>query len=443
MRWIWLLLLFSCAQDITPPYLDTGDFDGDQLLNYQEENLDRYLAKVTFPLVQGTVSFFSGEKSRNKISIAVSNRVDLRKLSMAMLAKTSKEFPLDYFDEERLLHLEMKQLPELDADHKFILDLNFTSNTITPDGIYLVGPQNSRQLTEWKAHQQIVLTREDLQSLLKKESFLAIAPMDQRLHDIKQKTYRVLMYDEHEGQIFYVSHKLGIKDFLDSLGVEGLNLQHEELFFHTGSSGPAQWLHRPLHDRLHVLMKTNLSEVALKYVSGLKRQQIKVARLNGKPQSPIVIKKDLEDRVFLKIRPRITTNEFTEKIHNEAVAEGRYSNVYCKNSYRVVARKIEANAHWSYFMTDLLIADTSLRQLLQHGANFTQYANSQEDAGYFLGISRQARQLELKLLPLTDGFINTGIIATPCPRFSRLSHVLTHPEAALMLEIEVYLEKLD
>ena len=93
MKWILILILFSCGKHETPTTLDCSDNDGDAIANCNEERFgsDKFVADLTPQFqINGEMTFFLGNEIRRHNTVILSNQRDLSKEIFRLLTGNPK-----------------------------------------------------------------------------------------------------------------------------------------------------------------------------------------------------------------------------------------------------------------------------------------------------------------------------------------------------------------
>ncbi len=170
MKWLILVLIVSCGQK-NPPARDVGDSDGDQILNYLEENkeLEKYTANVKpFAEVKATLTFWQGTKM---VTVELSNESDLFKISYNLLTKRADLMKLDdYFSEWSQMRVTSSDALTDFSEKSYETSLRFHKADETPDHL-IVGDST---IEKFQGVMKINFTGSELKDLLRNKIFITL-----------------------------------------------------------------------------------------------------------------------------------------------------------------------------------------------------------------------------------------------------------------------------
>jgi hypothetical protein len=423
MRFLFILLLAACGRDFTPAYLDTADDDGDGILNYLEPETERYQAQYHFPPINGTLSFLSGSQSRRRIIYSFSNRPDLKAQALSLVARGLGGREENHFSEHLTVVLEPRELPLLDQDGNFSLELNY-------------------QFQGQQRREHRSLKRQQLINVLQGRERLQLELVSERQQHISARTYRLLLHGPETTGTHYLSHQLPLEEFLQLQGIDVNPVPREELFFLQELKSPPQWFHRQLDANHHVVVHTELESLAREYFNSLTLQRKSITRQDGKPLGSVKLGAAGE-RTFLRFRSQWVGRRFIQQMRQEKVGEGRESPYYCQFTHQTLAEEVTSWASIAELKSNLVFS--SQGEIINEEIFSSLRVKQDQHGPYFeLALPQQRGQIEITLTQLGPPEIHVGRIAeNRCNNRGRLpiSRTFLHHEAKFEVRMEVYVEK--
>lgn len=439
MKWLILILLCACGKHDEPKQLDLRDSDGDQVLNYQESTLEKYVAfhDVLGP-VKGTIKIY-GEKL---INISFTNQVG--EDSGLKLAVTRNEMiEKDYFTEWSKLRLDSNDILN-ESKTLLKVELLTDSTSDSPDEVILKRAGSHILLGRWSQYMTLQLSTDDLNSLLTGKSHFLFRkkPKQTQYSDvdttetIRTKTYKVLIYEGQKTKFLYVSKELPIQSLLKQLGIkEYKNLQENEIFFYE-ESDLVSWFVREVEGK-YFIVKSSGKELKEFFLTNFTKKNIHLKRENGFPSNEVKFQNIGSSRIYFKMRNVVQKqNSFGERI--EKRRHGSHED------------KWEC-LHYLRFITQENIHPKLINEILpeiQLSGNVGIMLEQIDEKGQFtLGeIENALPDATLRLSPLpASTFIVTGEYQNSCganANRGRDASFNTNSEAYLGLDIETYVEKI-
>lgn len=323
MKWPNLLILLSliaCGKHEQPKRLDLRDSDGDQVLNYQESELEKYVANFE-PLgkVKGVMRFTLDKI----IEVPLSNELNIKDSSLSLaVANKDRVSAENYFSEWSKLRLTKTiSLPDLKSE-QYQLHLQFEDGSAEPEELLLKTESEIINLGAWSNFLKIQISRENFSSLINGKAFFMLKkkfPKSSLFNEaqagtIKDKTYRVHYFDGKKSRILYVSNELDFSELLRLMDIKARIISEDDLFFNAHIQEKDQWFVRELKDSDKVLVFTNISKLREKFLKNYTYQKKVLSRKNGKAAASIQFKNSEGAKVYL----RITSAHFTQRTFVES-----------------------------------------------------------------------------------------------------------------------------
>lgn len=320
MKWLILLSLIACGKHEQPKKLDLRDSDGDQVLNYQEGALDKYVADFE-PLgkVKGVMKFTLDKI----IELPLTNELDLRDAALSLAVANEERISTEeYFSEWSKLRLKKTIAPVDLKSSQFQLHLQFENGSAEAEELLLKAGKEIISLGPWSNFMKLQLSRENLSALLEGKAFFMLkkkfpkSPLFQegQAGTIKDKTYRVHFFDGSRSRILYVSNELEFSELLRHMDIRAKIITEDELFFNWHLIEKDQWHVRSLKDGDKALIFTNLEVLRKEFLKNYTYQKKVLSRVNGKAASVF----HFNNQEGAKVYVRISSAQFTHRTFVES-----------------------------------------------------------------------------------------------------------------------------
>lgn len=448
MKWLILIILVACGKHEEPKKLDYADSDGDQVLNYEEADYEKYVANFE---TYGKISGVLRVNIDNVKEIPFSNEVDLNSRTLDLLTANADRINTgDYFEEWSRLNLkEEKFLKDLKLLY-YQASLYFEQKLDPADEIVLMIDKGSVSLGVWQQNMKITLSKEQLQHLSEKKASLAVKKKFRRSpifdvdsdNTIQNKTYRVFVNDGETSKILYVSKNLEFEGLLKLLNIKARELVSEDVFFfNTHLPGETEWLYRHFKNGDRVLAFSDMDHLRTHILKHYHYQKKVVSRENGYTAQRLQLSNKPGAKVFLKVRSiQQTMQEFYTTQVRKRHGGGRDVGVWdCTHHLRHVKSGNSQSLHLTYLMEKFPV-------LAFNGADILEQT---DNTGIFweLRLNSLSENAEIAILPLKpESYIVTGEYSNSCKdilitRGSYGVH-MTNPEGKLSFEVESFVEKI-
>jgi hypothetical protein len=454
MKWLLLLALISCGNHEEPRALDLHDHDGDQVLNYEETDFDKYVANIeALGNVSGVLTF----NLNIPIEIKFSNKVNLEEKTLDLITINEDRLKSDdYFSEWTQLLLETSQEPiELKRTH-YKVRIEFSSGSDKAGEIVLKKDKEIVSLGAWSQEMDLRIEANDLKAIISGKhsiflrKFFPKTPLFQTRPDdtIREKTYRVYLHDGNQSSILYVSKNLSFLDLQKLKGIESHQVKTEEEFIFRENIPLSGWYSREFSNGDKVLVKTDLEKLRSEFLKDYDHKKTALTRENGNALNAIEFNNFPKAKVFMKIRVgemtvRTFREEKTDKSYRISGMGGREGNgpeeVVCTQYTRTINQEFHAQAGLDSFLENLSVP-------VIHDASVTEQT---DEKGIFwhMKLAPEQEKLVLSLLSKDPATYRvTGLYRVSCLGNYRgkfpLSTVHTNDEGKLSYEVETFVEKL-
>lgn len=448
MKWLIFIILISCGHHQEPGALDYQDSDGDQVLNYEETGLDKYIANFeAYGKISGVLRISTG----GIVEIPFSNNVNFNEKALELLTGNEERMDYeDYFSEWSRLRLrELKSLNNLKLNY-YHGHIFFEQNLDPSDEVVLITPNGEISLGIWEKEMKVSMSRENLELLKENKAYLAINKKFKRNqifdidpdHTIRKKTYRVFYNDGNKTQVLYVSKDLKFDGLLNYLNIRPSELKNEEeLFFNTHLPGRTEWFVRHLRGNDKVLAYTNLEALRAFVRKNYHYQKQTILRENGYTKTKISFNNRPGAKVFLKIRAiEQTTRDFSTSQERKRHGGGREIGVWeCTHHLRHIKSETTQPLHLTYLLENRLVTALNHAEILEQIDN--------EGLFWELKLNSLGENAELAINPLpAESYVVTGEYANSCSKqdLNRGTYAAykTNIEGKLSFEVESFVEKI-
>lgn len=444
MKWFILLaLVASCGKHTQPEAQDIRDSDGDQIQNYQESELDKYVANIEeLKEVKGIIRFRTDELKEYSFS----NAYDRNSRAIEMITGNENQIQAeDYFSEWSTVELEKKSELGL-KESLYEVTLEFSSGSDVPHEVMLLKGKNRINLGQWSQVMSLRLSSEDLGLLISGEAKLAmVKKFEHSLNvqkdsnqTIREKTYRVFHHNGSETQVYYVSKELSFEAFQDLLNIESSTTVNEDyLFFGSHLSTETKWFTRELASGEKVIVKSNMRMLRETFLKRFDYQKKTIGRVNGKTLDSIHFKNVDNSKVYLRIKSIYKTKRtFSESSYTRGGGGGgREGNAEGRCTY--YNRRITSETAQAVSLDEMMKEISTESFMPSHVENLT------DDSGPYWEMKLDSLNpnsvLTFNSLP-TQGNLIVGDYRSSCGFVA--STIGMNPEGKLSLEVESYVEKI-
>lgn len=439
---IMFILITACGVHKTPPERDLDDSDGDNISNYQESGIDKYLARVeALPEIHGIMSFGSTR-------ISITNVRDLKNDSMDLLT-----WNLDLIEEEGIFHewtkLRLEKTKEMPSIKKGIheITLDFESTEVAPTSLWLVKGNSSKSLGPWSSRLTLKLSAEQLIDIIQGKSHLSFSTpwLEKESLAIKKRTYQVFMYNGEEGKVHYVSQELSFENFLREQGIyEVFDGDKFNFYSVTDQVKTERWWVRRTGPSQRILIYATAEELSRSYARSLKQEELTLKRVNGKG-TLLDIKKPLKAKFFINLSGHKTERLFSSSSYEEIYSELRTDYFFkCKFFQRKITKENKVRLAQEDLSQNLLIKIDGVEKELEE---VFEIISQEQDKGplWILSLKVPATEIKIELPSRSSAtFIETGLYKRVCAKGfgPKVDVKRTNTEGVFNLSLETYVEKL-
>lgn len=444
MKWLLLILLVSCGKHETPPRLDFGDFDGDQILNYMEATeQDKYIANFErLGIIRGSISILNSYQGQYQFS----NQESDSSYAVELITITQNDLPPSrYFLEWTDLKIRKNSNATYLNQASYTLEINFESTDINPHELYLADRNERIKLGDWKPTMRITLSGDTLQRLITgsaklslKRNISQLIPNHMPLEEsLNKKTYRVHVFDGMKSNVFFISTELSFEKFKQLNNIQDTEIYTEEDIFFSEDIKTPFWFERKFANGDYVLVYASPNQLKESLLKRFHKSQNIIQRINGTPAIPLTLTNS-KGRVYLKIKGIQRHRQFQEvevkKVYPIVLPGNGISARICHHKVRQVASEINLPVNLSEIMEAININQSEIIRTAEY----------HRPEGIFWGIKLHSPEngLNLNLLPLPNtDYVITGEYAPSCRGRTLVPAQNTSIESEFTLEIESYVEK--
>lgn len=446
MKWLLLVLLVSCGHE-SPPARDVGDADGDQIPNYLETNseLQKYVAEVIpFGPTKVTMSYKNENRQQ---TLEFANKSDMAENSLRLLTKTASTLIVeDYFSEWSKLR-PVTASSETFKDERYLVTLTFQTED-KPQFIHLEDAKAQTPIGKFSKRMEFLLSGTELAKVAKGEAHFImnrsenIRPFSMEAN-IRNRTYRVYVFDGRAGKIHYVSNELSFERYLELSGVEESFTLDNFRGFTSDDQTPFWWT-RSLGEKDKVLVNESMENLSTFHKTNFDKKDIAVTRVNGRTAQTLNVEKSpktkfvvrfrasRELRTFQETRERWTRGGGRGEIHEECGSRSRH----ISSTTRIVPDKEEILNELKFQTEEKTVNLSELAAFIVEG---------QDEKGDYLELALDETPAKFHLyLPNRPAstFVKTGQYQYYCFE-ERLGGVDTNEEGQFVIDMESFIEKID
>lgn len=453
MKWLIVLILISCGKHEEPSALDYFDSDGDQKLNYEENELDKYIAHIeSLGTVKGIIKF----KVDEKVVLNFNNKTDLESIVPKYMASNDSRIKnKEYFSEWTTLRiLNPINLNALKQEHYNVV-LQFENSSDSAEEVILVNGEFITSLGKWSPSMELSLNADDLKLLASGKGALRIKKKFNKStffekdssETIRSKTYRLFFDDGKNAQVYYVSHDLSFDDFQKHKGITAQNIQNEEeIFLRSHEIEKLRWYSRELSNGDKVLIYSNIEELWSFFKTLYTETRITIGREEGSAKNTLAFNQPEGAKIFMKIRPLSQiTRTFVDITQEKIYIEGGGGGVHGSGSSRFPCmhyiRRIKQETQSLPDINDML-KNVPLMQKVDLNLEILE---NQDEKGVFWNLKLKNAPVgsKLEFSPTqSKNSILIGEINPRCPRRIEQTYQ-SNIEKELKFEVESYVEKID
>lgn len=444
MKWLILLaLIASCGKHSEPAAVDLKDSDGDQVQNYKETELDKYVANFEkLGEVKGTIKFLN-EKS---VELEFSNLHDLSAQTVKMITGNENQLkPEQYFSDWSKGSLAKNEEMNF-SQLKYQVKLEFVTGSDEPNEVLLVNGKTVLKLGVWQKMMTLTMTAQDLKDLMAGraelvfvKNFEAKMAKDQDARKtIEEKTYRVYYNDGLSSQVYYVSKELEYDRFLELKNITSHHDIDEDFLFFNYEETEARWFNREFKNGDKVIVKQPFSQLRKEFLKRFTITTKTIGRVNGQASEGINFLNTENAKIYLKIKSFTqTVRTFVESREvRGGGGGGREGNSGGRCSITRRGVKAEDKKYLNQSVLEAELGSDLFNETLI-------YESSDERGNDFWQMKLEAPtpNFTLKFKSYASNtYVQTGEIGNSCG-FGGAPQWL-HPEGKLSLELESYVEKI-
>ena len=447
MKILILLILIACGKHEEPNFVDMRDKDGDQILNYEEDSLNKYIADIDeIKKISGTLSF-----NQNGLhQLPVSNDYSLKEMILHHMTIDER-----FIQEDTSLHegekIKIKKDLEIPLTKlQYQIELKLDADSDNADQLILKTDEGEMILGAWSSIMSFQLTKDELLGVLNGKFHILVRKNlgFEKIKSIKEKTFKFYFISKKRVEIKYISKELdfeGLK-YLLKIYKTSTFIEQDLLFNHQLSESP-HFFHKELKNGDHFLVEISPLELGERLKKHFTMKKHIVERINGTSarsiefQNPQGLKVYLRKMSFEQILR--TFGESSERLtHGHGGGGGAYGNgpdkTTCTHYLRSIQSESKIIPSIDYLLKNIneieLIEKMTVIERLNQGQLETvlTFTNTPENMSFSLN--------NLK----NNSFVTTGEYKNSCAHLTsqqRKSAFKTNPEGKLSIEIESFVEK--
>lgn len=435
MRWLILLLLFSCGKNSVHEYLDLNDDDGDNISNFLES--DQYFSNKIANIsaskkLKGILKFSAGT---DNFEIPFSNETDLNSealklLTLSSLSPNYKQF----FSEWMYLNLSDIKINKKFLLEEYILKLSFENIDGLDADILFTTDDTPQKQVELSKNTFIHLSGEELNNLLFNKSHLKIRLKDNKYENVRSKTYRVFFFDGKTTKVYYVSKDFTFNQFLKNFEIfDYKNISDLDLHsLRSGSNEFKNWWIKDLGRETKVIAFVSEQGIKNAFELNFNNMTSDLIRDNGK---------------FISRPIKIATEK-------GAVVRLKFSGTKWRRTFNYVMRLGNDSCYYEDIsISPRQVMTLNSEDILKQVVLISPYGNSIQELPELIILQKTPDVFEIQFMAMSDkvelllnnlhesSYSQTGIISRICGgnRTPRDAPFL-NPEEKFSLKVEAFVE---
>lgn len=454
MKWlIFMTLLAACGKHEQPKSVDMQDNDGDQILNFQENGIEKEFAQV--PLV-GKVKGVLRVYADAIVDLPLNNTISSQTALDNIVRLEKKAKVEEHFSEWSFLNITKRALSFQKTNLEMVkFEILLEADSDKGGILYLIRDGSIEKLTE--------LTRTEFKSSLNRQTILDLASGKLKLYlakrfsnspdfkedardSIKQKTYRIYYNDGKKDSVLYVAKHIHPEQLFEKLNIKPAIVIESELFIN--SSLDTRWYYREFNNGEKALVLAKGKDLRNKYLEQFHYQKFILKRENGLSKAKESLNNFAGATIYMRAKPvEKITRTFSEGVSTKNYAYGGPDNLdtwSCHHYLRKVLKEVSEMVPVYDELVDLKITPTNDQHVLKmYPMNLTDEEGIIYEAGT-LDYSEANLQIDLKSMH-ESSFVTTGEYRTDCGRHGRLRKLdaayTTNFEAKMSMILETFVEK--
>lgn len=451
MRWLIFLLIISCGKHQEPKALDLKDDDGDQIVNAQESEINKYIANVE------PIGKFSGKlRFQHLEEVVMSFSNQFKSVNEVMVGPDHQTGNKDYLSEGTQIKVYGKT-PSLEfKQDSYVVTLTFEEIKSAVQEVLLVSGDMRKSLGKWEPLMKVRISNTDLKDLINGNAHLAISKKYNREtyyevdqdESVKNHTYRVFINDGKKGEVLYVSKDLSIEKLKETLKIRNTQeVKEDEFFFYNPESDAIRWYQRNFANGDKALVYSSIEKLIQIHKDRFQINKNNLRRDNGYEQNDFSLNNLKLSPIYLIIRATKSMRKFKDSVIEKTLTINGPGGLPISRHCIFSLRNFEnlPNQEVSY--------EEILTQIKMYSGN-TPFTPSQDNVHMEEGLDERGSFWRLKIVAGIENFriqllnqptfVTTGQYGTTCEKIGSLQPpVSTNTEAKFSLEIESYVEKLN
>jgi hypothetical protein len=447
MKILMLLLLISCGKHEEPVFVDMKDKDGDQILNHEEDSLNKYIADIDeIKKISGTLSFNQKEFHQ----FPLTNEFSLKEKILHEMTIDERLIKEDHFLHEwekikikKDIHIPLTKL-------QYQIELKLDTDSGDADQLILKTDEGEMILGTWSNIMSFPLTKDELDGVLTGKFYFLIRKnlSFEKIKSIREKTFKFYFISKKRLEIRYVSKELDFEKLKHLLNIyQTFPYVEEDLLFNNQLPESPHLFHKVLKNGDHFLVEISPLELGERLKKHFTIKKHAVERINGTSSRSIEFKNPQGLKVYLRImsfeQVLRTFGESSEKLtHRFSGGGGAFGNGPDRTTCTHYLRSIQTESKIIPSI-DYLLKSINEIELIEKMTVIERF--NQDRLETVLSFTDSPENMSFSLNNLKDNsYVTTGEYKNSCAHLTsqeRKSAFKTNPEGKLSIEIESFVEK--
>lgn len=443
MKWFIFLILIACGHQ-EPKEVDLQDADGDLIANAYEVGPDRFISEIK-PLDKIHATLVISTPGHENINVQLTNISAVKDDAIRALGENVIMGDPPFFVEHSNLHV-VRPVPPLPPAEHYTVTIKFDAQSESFHTLALSHLGERMNSFPWSRNLELYLGHKTVQEILMGNMVIDL----DRTHEetlikerVKERTYRVLMYDGNETKVFYVSQSLPFRTFIELQNLDSppRNVLEGKLTWMNDQT--FGWWFREDNPKEKVVFYGSSREVKLAYLQGLESQHVLLERKEGESQN--ILRMNFAEKKTHKLFVTISSlgqriRSFSENTHTRSWGGER--DYHCNLILRSVSGESQPLITEAALYENLnLKLDGEQVELENVTRHLVMKSTSSGTISWDLGLEIEASEMEISLRASPAGLGAQGVTWTNCSKhYAQVNAQPISIESYFGLSMNAYVE---